>query len=89
MKISFMENGVAFIDEIDGEYEVSDDLLLIHRYELVDGAVVDKYDGISDYELRLVEYQAVVDAYAANVDEDGNPAPLDPPPPPYPTEGSV
>lgn len=89
MKINFTESGVAYRDDFDGQYEVSDDLVLLHRYELIDNDVVDKYDGATDDEVRRIDYQTVVDAYAANVDEDGNPAPLDPPPYPFADGGDA
>lgn len=74
--------------DAEGPYEVSDEHELLHRYELVDGLVVDKYDGATDDEVRRIDYQTVVDACAANVDEDGNPAPLDPPPYPFADGGN-
>lgn len=58
-KLSFTSAGNAYIDE-NGEYEVSIDSTLGHRFSLVDGAVVDKYDGVSDEEVRRIDHEAAI-----------------------------
>lgn len=83
MKIYFDDSGVAQRVGPGEEFEVDIESDLLHRFELVDGKVVDNYDGITDEEVRIKDYEDVVEKHLNNVDEDGNPAPLDPPPYPF------
>ena len=56
-KMSFLPNGLAVIKE-DGEYEVAVDSVLSHRFQLVDGVAVDKYNGITDDEVKAADHTA-------------------------------
>lgn len=69
-KLSFTPTGTAFI-HADGEYEVDIDSRLGHRFSLVDGQVVDKYNGVSDDEVKQIDYAAAV----ALAEERGQPIP--------------
>lgn len=73
IKISFLETGTAIIHP-DGEYEVNIDSKLGHRFSLVDGVVVDKYNGVSDEEVKQIDHAAAV----ALAQEKGEPAPPSP-----------
>lgn len=72
-KISFLATGNAVINE-NGEYEVAIDTKLGHRFSLVDGAVVDKYNGVSDDEVKQIDHAAAV----ALAQEKGEPVPPSP-----------
>jgi hypothetical protein len=70
VKISFSELGNAYFDDENGEYEVQIDTQLPHRFRLVDGEVVDIYDGASDYEIRLADHQKAEEERLKRI-EDG------------------
>jgi hypothetical protein len=80
MKISFSQYGGAWIHE-DGEYDLPVESTLPHRFELVDGKVVDKYNGVTDDEVKLKDHEDAVKAALNAVDHEDKPAPLTPPPP--------
>lgn len=40
----------------DGDVDLPIESTLPHRFEVIDGAIVDKYDGISDNEVRLQDH---------------------------------
>lgn len=88
MEIYFDHNGVPQRVGPGEPFEVIESELL-HRFELIDGVAVDTYDGMTDDEVREKDYQDVVEAHLNNVDEEGNPAPLDPPPSPYGDEEEI
>jgi hypothetical protein len=80
MKLHFeFEGSVAEIGDF-GKYDAPIESALPHRFELRDGVVIDKYDGVSDEEVRVIDHAAATQAALDHVDADGNPAPLDPPP---------
>lgn len=54
-KMNFTLNGLAIIDP-DGEYSANVESVLGHRFSLVDGKVVDKYDGITDDEVKAADH---------------------------------
>lgn len=62
-KMSFLDNGLAVIKD-DGEYSVNIESVLGHRFSLVDGKVVDKYNGITDDEVKAADH-AVAEALEA------------------------
>lgn len=72
-KMSFLETGNAVIHDA-GEYEVAIDSKLGHRFSLVNGAVVDKYNGVSDDEVKQIDHAAAV----ALAQEKGEPIPPNP-----------
>jgi hypothetical protein len=61
MKIHF--EGEGFVGQLleDGQYDLPIESDLPHRFELKDGVVVDKYDGVSDDEVRAIDHQTAVD----------------------------
>ena len=71
-KLNFTSNGLAEISE-DGEYSVKVTSVLGHRFSLVDGKVVDKYDGVSDAKVKEIDHAAAI----ALATEQG----VEPPPP--------
>lgn len=80
MKLHFeFEGAIAEIGDF-GQYEAPIESVLPHRFELKDGIVIDKYDGVSDEEVKRIDHEAATKAALEHVDADGNPAPLDPPP---------
>jgi hypothetical protein len=58
MKISFML-GEGFVGQFleNGEYDLPIESDLPHRFELRDGVVVDKYDGVSDDEVKRIDHE--------------------------------
>jgi len=80
MKLHFeFEGAVAQILET-GEYDAPIESTLPHRFELVNGKVVDKYKGASDEEVRRIDHEEAIQRALDHTDHEGNPAPLDPPP---------
>ena len=62
----FMDRMVMF-DE-NGEFDLPIESTLPHRFEVVDGVIVDKYNGVTDREVRIqdhAEAQARVDELQA------------------------
>jgi hypothetical protein len=61
MKISF--SGEGFVGQFleQGEYDLPIESDLPHRFELKDGVVIDKYNGVSDDEVKEIDWQAAVD----------------------------
>ena len=56
-------DGKVFLNH-EGEYDLPVESALGHRFEAVDGAIVDKYNGITDREVRIQDHatvQAAVD----------------------------
>ena len=59
MKISFHESDAFGEIAADGEYDLPVKSVLGHRFKLVDGKVVDRYNGVTDDEVkRLDEIEA-------------------------------
>jgi hypothetical protein len=73
-KLNFLPNGIAQISA-DGEYSVKVSSKLPHRFSLVDGKVVDKYNGISDEEVVKADFAAAV-ALATEKGEEPPPQPF-------------
>jgi hypothetical protein len=62
MKISFMGEGFAGQLLENGDYDLPIESDLPHRFELKDGVVVDKYDGVSDEEVKRIDHEAAMAA---------------------------
>lgn len=62
MKISFMGEGFVgqFLEH--GEYDLPIESDLPHRFELKDGVVLDKYNGVSDDEVKRIDHEAAIAA---------------------------
>lgn len=81
MKLHFAFEGAAAEILEHGEYDAPIESKLPHRFKLVDGVVVDIYDGITDNEVRIADHAAAQKALDEAVDEDGNKIEMDPLPP--------
>jgi hypothetical protein len=62
MKISFMGEGFAGQFLENGEYDLPIESDLPHRFELKDGVVLDKYNGVSDDEVKRIDHEAAIAA---------------------------
>lgn len=71
-KMNFLPNGLAQLVE-DGEYSAKVTSVLGHRFSLVDGKVVDKYDGVSDAKVKEIDHAAAI-ALAVEKGEEPPPA---------------
>jgi hypothetical protein len=60
MKLHFAYEGAVAEFGDWGQYETDVESSLPHRFELVDGVVVDKYDGVSDNEVKRIDYDKAV-----------------------------
>jgi hypothetical protein len=60
MKISFMGEGFAGQFLENGEYDLPIESDLPHRFELKNGVVLDKYDGVSDDEVKRIDHEAAI-----------------------------
>jgi hypothetical protein len=86
MKISFMGEGFAGQFLENGDYDLPIESDLPHRFELKDGVVLDKYNGVSDDEVKRIDHEAaiaereaIIAKVAAGDEEDINiPAELPP-----------
>jgi len=80
-KMHFAGEGFAGSFSESGEYEAPFESSLPHRFELKDGKVVDKYNGISDEQVQVQDHINAIHTALNWTDHEGNPAPLTPPPP--------
>jgi hypothetical protein len=80
-KIHFAYEGAIGEFSPHGEYDTPVDSVLPHRFSLVDGKVVDKYNGMTDEEVRVKDHLDAVHTALNWVDHEGKPSPLTPPPP--------
>lgn len=79
-KASFSEDGSICWINPEGEYELPVESVLPHRFKLVDGEVVDKYNGVTDDKVKEIDHEKAMEEAAAAVDAEGNPAPQELPP---------
>lgn len=80
-KANFSQDGlICWIDNENGEYELPVESVLPHRFTLVDGKVVDKYDGVTDDKVKEIDHEKAMEDAAALVDLEGNPTPQELPP---------
>ena len=66
-KVSIV-NGEIFADE-SGALTLPIESNLWHRFEIVEGTIVDKYDGVSDAEVRRIDHEAALERNAAAIAE--------------------
>ena len=64
-KVSIV-NGEIVADE-NGELTLPVESNLWHRFEIVDGAIVDKYNGVSDAEVRRLDHEAALERNLADI----------------------
>jgi predicted HAD superfamily phosphohydrolase len=79
MKLRFSFDG-KFAENAEEGYDAPVESELLHRFTLVDGVVVDKYEGVSDDEVKVIDHAEAIDRALNNLNDDGEPEPLEPPP---------
>ena len=62
MKISFAGEGFAGQFLEDGQYDLPIESDLPHRFELKDGVVLDKYDGVTDGRVKEIDHEKAIAA---------------------------
>ncbi|KAF0224629.1 MAG: hypothetical protein FD176_811 [Rhodospirillaceae bacterium] len=63
-KISFPHGSDWGVIGPEGDHDLPVDSTLGHRFHLVDGKVVDRYDGVTDDEVREIDAERVVERQA-------------------------
>ncbi len=63
-KISFPHGNDWGVIGPEGDHDLPVDSVLGHRFQLVDGEVIDRYDGVTDDEVREVDAARVVERQA-------------------------
>ena len=63
-KISFPHGNDWGVIGPEGDHDLPVDSTLGHRFQLVDGEVIDRYDGVTDDEVREVDAARVVERQA-------------------------
>jgi serine phosphatase RsbU (regulator of sigma subunit) len=81
-KASFSEDGLICWINPEGEHELPVDTMLPHRFTLVDGKIVDKYNGMTDQEVKEKDHEDAIAAREALIAEleEGAPVPAELPP---------
>ena len=67
-KISFPHSTEWGVISEDGDYDLPVDSELGHRFQLVDGVVADRYDGVTDEEVRATDAQSAAEKEGAVLD---------------------
>ena len=67
-KISFPHDNDWGVIGPDGDYKLPVKSVLGHRFKLVDGKVVDRYDGVTDDKVRKLDAKRVTDQQAADLE---------------------
>ena len=68
-KISFPHSTDWGVISEDGDYDLPVESDLGHRFRLVDGIVEDRYDGVTDDEVRAIDAQTAAEKEAADLEE--------------------
>lgn len=83
-KASFSEDGLICWIDPDGAHDLPVESMLPHRFKLVDGVIVDKYDGATDNEVRKIDHdeaekeiKAAQKAWDEDESENKGPRPMD------------
>ncbi|MBF0326434.1 MAG: hypothetical protein HQL42_15380 [Alphaproteobacteria bacterium] len=63
-KISFPHGNDWGVIGPEGDHDLLVDSILGHRFQLVDGEVVDRYDGVTDDDVRRIDEERVVERQA-------------------------
>ena len=63
-KISFPHGNDWGVIGPEGDHDLPVDSVLGHRFQLVDGEVVDRYDGVTDDDVREIDAERVVERQA-------------------------
>ncbi|MBF0448729.1 MAG: hypothetical protein HQL67_11055 [Magnetococcales bacterium] len=69
MKISFPHSTEWGVISEDGDYNLPVESDLGHRFRLVDGVVEDRYDGVTDEEVRTIDAQAAAEKESVDLEE--------------------
>ena len=67
-KISFPHSNEWGVISPDGDYNLPVKSELGHRFQLVDGVVKDRYDGVTDKKVKAIDAQKASKMEAANLD---------------------
>ena len=67
-KISFHHSNDWGVISPDGEYDLPVKSVLGHRFKLVDGAVEDRYNGVTDKQVKTIDAKKAAEMEAANFD---------------------
>lgn len=91
MKLHFAYEGAPAEVLDNGEYDAPIESSLPHRFDLVDGVVVDKYNGVSDDEVRRIDHEKAVADRLALIEtlEEGQELPPELPPLDIPSTGDA
>ena len=63
-KISFPHGNDWGVIGPEGDHDLPVDSVLGHRFQLVDGEVVDRYDGVTDDDVREIDARRVIERQA-------------------------
>lgn len=66
-KISFPHGTEWGVIAPDGDHDLPVESVLGHRFQLVDGVVVDRYDGVTDDEVKDIDARRAADKVAADL----------------------
>ncbi|WP_096701319.1 hypothetical protein [Magnetospirillum sp. 15-1] len=66
-KISFPHGNDWGVIGPEGDHDLPVDSTLGHRFQLVDGKVIDRYDGVTDDEVREIDAARVVERQAGEL----------------------
>ena len=67
-KISFSHSNDWGVISPDGEYDLPVKSLLGHRFKLVDGAVEDRYNGVTDKQVKAIDAKKAAEMDSANLE---------------------
>ena len=67
-KISFPHSNDWGVISPDGEYDLPVTSNLGHRFQLVDGVVQDRYNGVTDKKVKSIDAQKATEMEAANLE---------------------
>lgn len=66
-KVSIVNDEI--VKDENGELVLPIESNLWHRFEIVEGTIVDKYDGVSDAEVRRIDHEAALERNVAAIAE--------------------
>ena len=67
-KISFPHSNDWGVISPDGEYDLPIKSILGHRFKLVDGAVEDRYNGVTDKQVKTLDAKKAAEMDSANLE---------------------
>jgi hypothetical protein len=66
-KISFPHSNEWGVISPDGDYDLPVKSILGHRFKLVDGAVEDRYNGVTDKQVKTIDAKKAAEMDTANI----------------------